>query len=166
MCSMYDFDVSIIKIADDFFEAYNRCKESKNPRSNHGGIAFSVVNIPAIVNAAFASELYLKSMLTKKFKKHNLKFLFDKLPGEIQKELEKQIKPEFDALNWEKDFMGYLVDIGNVFEFWRYIHEKDKSTVYLGNRINECLRLFEIILPKFKVVAETYNKDKSKKIFT
>lgn len=158
MCSMYDFDVSIIKIADDFFEAYKRCKEGKNPRSNHGGIAFSVVNIPAIVNAAFASELYLKSMLTKEVKKHNLKTLFDELPCKIQKELEEKIKPEFDALNWGKDFMGYLVDIDDVFEFWRYIHEKDKPIGYLGNRINECLSIFEIILPKLKIVAETYNK--------
>lgn len=66
MSTFYNFDVSIINIADDFFEAYKRCKEGKNPRSNHGCIAFSVVNIPAIVNAAFASELYLKSMLPKK----------------------------------------------------------------------------------------------------
>lgn len=161
MSTFYNFDVSIINIADDFFEAYKRCKEGKNPRSNHGCIAFSVVNIPAIVNAAFASELYLKSMLPKKARTHNLKDLFYKLSSSIQEELKRQLEPKFNALNWEKDFDGYFDDIANVFLFWRYIHEKDKPVGFLGNRINECLIVFAILLPKLKNIAETQSKDKN-----
>lgn len=92
MSTFYNFDVSIINIADDFFEAYKRCSEGKNLRFNeYGATVLSVVNLPAIVNAAFASELYLKSMLPKKARTHNLKDLFYKLSSSIQEELKRQL---------------------------------------------------------------------------
>lgn len=162
MNSFYDFDVSIINIADEFFEAYKRCSEGKNPRVNeYGATVLSVVNLPAIVNAAFASELYLKSMLPKKTRIHNLKDLFYKLSSNIQEQLKRQLEPEFNALNWKKDFDGYFDDIDDVFSFWRYIHEKDKPIGFLGNRINECLIVFAILLPKLKQIAEIQSKDKN-----
>lgn len=159
MSTYYDFDVSIINIADDFFDAYKRCIEGKNERiDEYGRKVYSTANIPAIVNAAFACELYFKSMLPENVTGHNLKELFSKLSTSIQMKFKNSIKPQLTTLNWNKDFDGYLEDIADVFQFWRYIHEKKKPEGFLGNRINECLSIFAIILPKLQDIATQYNK--------
>ncbi|MCI8911129.1 MAG: hypothetical protein HFE33_02240 [Clostridia bacterium] len=157
---MYDFDVQIIKIADDFFEAYKRCIKPQNiHRDDYGRTVGYAVNVPAIVNASFACELYFKNMINEKTKNHNLKFLYDKLDEKIQEELETKISQEITKLNYEteinckKDFVKYLDDISDTFVFWRYIHEKNKPTGFLGKRINECCQLFDIILPILKELS-------------
>ena len=59
-----DFNVSIRNIANDFYSAYKRCIEGKNPHiDEYGRHVMEVVNVPAIVNAAFACELYLKLLI-------------------------------------------------------------------------------------------------------
>ncbi len=85
---MYDFNVQIIEIADDFFEAYKRCiKPQDIHRDNYGRTVGYAVNVPAIVNASFACELYLKNMINTETKEHNLKNLYEKLAPNIQTEL-------------------------------------------------------------------------------
>ncbi len=58
--------------------------------------------------------------------------------------------------NCKKDFYDYLNDISDTFVFWRYIHEKNMPTGFLGNRINECCQLFSIILPILKEFSNKY----------
>lgn len=50
----YDFRTDILLIADDFYDAYKRCREGKNPVHFDGAIKYSACNIPAIVNGSFA----------------------------------------------------------------------------------------------------------------
>ena len=46
----YDFRTDILLIADDFYDAYKRCREGKNPVHFDGAIKYSACNVPAIVN--------------------------------------------------------------------------------------------------------------------
>ena len=75
----YDFRTDILLIADDFYDAYKRCREGKNPVHFDGAIKYSACNIPAIVNGSFALELYFKIMLPPKTWGHKLKELYDNL---------------------------------------------------------------------------------------
>ena len=74
--------ITIIDIADDFYEAFERCGEEKNTRRDELGRTVSdVVNIPKIVNGTFALELYLKSFISKRQirirkLKHNISDIF------------------------------------------------------------------------------------------
>ena len=79
------FERNILQQADDFFEAYRRCSKGENPRKDeYNRLCFSVVNVPAVVNAAFSIELYLKSILKSKEREHRLEILFNKLNIETQ----------------------------------------------------------------------------------
>ena len=67
---VYDFRTDIVLIADDFYDAYQRCREGKHPIQIDNVIKYSTCNVPAIVNGAFALELYFKSMLPPKTREH------------------------------------------------------------------------------------------------
>ena len=77
---------NIIETANDFYDAFKRCNECKNPREENGVEVTDIVTIPAIVNGCFACELYLKS-LSEKYTKtsHNLYKLFKKIEANIKK---------------------------------------------------------------------------------
>ena len=139
-----DFDTSILNIAEDFYHAYLRCLEGKNPvREENGRIRCDGVNIPAIVNGAFALELYLKSLspLSEeelKKKKHSIRKLYSTLDpirqASIHSKIEKELSPDY---TFEKG----LAIINNAFTFWRYIHTKSD----LGYGLNVTLN----VLPAF-----------------
>lgn len=120
------FGREILDVADDFYEAYNRCGEGKNLRIDEDGRQVEdVVNVPKLVNGLFACELYLKSMLPEKRWRgpdgHNLKSLFLLLPREKQGEMIDEISAKYD---WEWHSLDESFDlISNGFQFWRYIHE-------------------------------------------
>lgn len=140
-----DFDTSIINIADDFYYAYLRCLEGKNPtKDEYGRIRYDVVNIPAIVNGAFSLELYLKSLspLSKeelKQKKHSIKKLFLTLDADTQKRIRDEARNDLPC--------GYTFDkglaiINNAFTFWRYIHAKPD----LGYGLNVTLNVLPVFI--------------------
>ena len=149
---MYDFDVSIIKIADDFYEAYRRCIEPNNPREVKGGVSYSVVNVPAIVNATFAIELYFKSIISKekyiKLKNgHSLKDLFDLLDNNIKIEIKNEIlQNDLNGKTFEKCLEG----ISDAFVFWRYIHEKQDFDFGLNNSLYVISVFIDVIREKVK----------------
>lgn len=153
----YDFRTDIVLIADDFYDAYKRCREGKNPVHMGNRVKFSACHIPAIVNGAFALELYFKSMLPPETHGHELKKLFDELANDIKLEIKEAVAPLLKRLSWGKSFEEYLEDINNVFVDWRYISEKDYAVGYLGNILNEYLQVLEILLPKIKDVAHKHN---------
>lgn len=155
----YDFRTDIVLIADDFYDAYQRCCEGKNPIQINNITRYSVCNVPAIVNGAFALELYFKSMLPPETWGHELKILFDKLGGGIKLEIKNAATPHLDNLAWDKQFEEYLEDLNNVFVDWRYISQKDYAIGYLGNRINEYLQVLEILLPVVKEIANNNKKN-------
>lgn len=145
-----DFDTSILNIAEDFYHAYLRCLEGKNPtKDEYGRIRYDVVNIPAIVNGAFALELYLKSLspLSKeelKQKRHSIKKLFLTLDNDTQERIRDEVEKE---LPLDYTFEKGLAIINNAFTFWRYIHTKPD----LGYGLNVTLN----VLPAFiKVIRK------------
>ena len=147
------FDTSIINIADDFYEAYLRCLEGKNPTVDEfNRTRFEVVNIPAIVNGAFAIELYIKSMspLSNKElvqKKHSISKLLLTLNQSTQDEIKREVESQL-----EKHFKydDCLKGINNAFAFWRYIHTKPD----LGFGLNNTLNVLPIFLETIRNIAK------------
>ena len=141
-----DFDTSILNIADDFYDAYLRCLEGKNPSVDEfNRTRYETANVPAIVNGAFAIELYIKSRLDKKTEGHNLRLLFNKLDKELKDSIRNEIESKID--NRLTSFNKLFKTVANAFEYWRYIHEKKD----LGYGLN-------ITLNNLSIVIETIRK--------
>lgn len=121
-----DFNTSIRSIADDFYNAYRRCIEGKNLHTDEDGrIIVETVNVPAIVNAAFACELYVKLLIKNKVTRgHNLSALFKRLEPKDKNTIKSSITERLERNLLEKGFNYYLKEISNYYEYWRYIHEK------------------------------------------
>ena len=75
--------------ADEFEEAYKRCARGENPHKDETGrIVYHAVNLPAVVNAAFSCELYLKYLIGSKCSGHDLEQLFRHLDPNFRMKLE------------------------------------------------------------------------------
>ncbi len=167
---------SIIDIAGDFYNAYYRCIKGENPREDeYGRKVTDVVNIPAIVNGAFAIELYLKSMIDPLKLQgegtHNIEGLFLLLEKEIKEELENNIKEKLPELikpinkeEFERNhiakkeiysFEECLRGISEAFPFWRYIFEKEE----LKFGFNETMRIIPVFLENIRNCAEKNKKN-------
>ena len=151
----HDFDTTILNIAEDFYHAYSRCLEEKNPtKDEYGRIRYDVVNVPAIVNGAFALELYLKSLSPLsdkelKQKRHSIKKLFLTLNIDTQKRIRDEVEKELPSgYTFEKG----LTIINNAFTFWRYIHTKPDLGYGLSVTLN--------VLPAFVNAIRKETKDK------
>ena len=149
----YDFSTSIIDTADDFYEAYKRCVEGKNGHENEDGIwQDSVVNIPAIVNGAFACELYIKSLLPEeehRKMRHHIKVGYSKLSLNHQENIKTNVlkNPIVEQLG---GFDICLSALATCFERWRYIFEyKDFGNVGL----NGTLLLLPSFIEAFRIAA-------------
>ena len=158
----YDFKHDdIFLIADDFYEAYIRCGEMKNPHyDEYKRYTGSVVSIPEIVNGAFALELYLKGMAAKKVKntkrfKHSISAIFKAIDLEEQKKLREVIEPQIN--NWCSSFDEAVQRINNSFEYWRYIHEKSN----LGFGLNNTLNVLSVFLETVKKHIKRTNEKAS-----
>lgn len=148
----YDFQHDILSIADDFEEAYKRCLQGENPEiDEYGHNCSHYVGVPAIVNAAFACELYLKSLIGEKIKEldrrdwHNLQSLYSKLDMPLQNLISKYIEAHWtqpDGHSFD-DLFGHAKD---VFISWRYIFEEKHTDGYMGCLINEYLNFFELLV--------------------
>ena len=154
--SIYDFQTSILLQADDFAEAYKRCREGKNPRRDESGrLCSSCVNIPAIVNAAFACELYFKSMLEPPPKnEHNLFILYQKLPENKKQIIRDYVNDRFKG-HPRYTFDYCMERAGDAFVNWRYVFENEHTDGFYGTFINEYLSFFENLIPVLKDVAHS-----------
>lgn len=107
--------ITQLDIADDFYEAYERC--FKADENNH------IVAIPAFVCGLFATELYFKILIcnnsqnNKENQTHDLYELFNLL-NEEQKDYLKGIPN-----NFRHDIEFLLKEISKGFVTWRYIFE-------------------------------------------
>ena len=151
-----DFDTSIINIADDFYEAYLRCAEGKKPVKEGGCIRYGAANVPAIVNGAFAMELYLKSISQVsekelKQKKHSLKALFLTLELPIQDEIRQSVESQLDG---RFTFDECLKGINHAFVFWRYIHKQQN----FGFGLNNTLLVLPIFLETIRDIAKCHRQ--------
>lgn len=149
--SYYELQTNILFQADDFAEAYRRCIEGKNPKTDeNGGKSLEVVNIPAIVNAAFSCELYLKYLTVIK-REHKLKPLFDSLNNATKNRIKNNVSKSLDQKIFNFDML--LERASNVFVSWRYIFEEPHTDGFMGTFINEHLMFFGLFLPELKKIA-------------
>ena len=150
---MYSLQTNILLQADDFAEAYCRCIKGENPTiDEYGRTCCSVLNIPAIVNAAFACELYIKSILVTTTKEHDLEILYSQLDNEKQSEIRSYVDKCFNGHPTYK-FDTCLKRASNAFVDWRYIYEDEHSDGYMGCFINEYLEFFKHFIFILKEIA-------------
>ena len=158
MVTKYDWSRGIIDIADDFYEAYKRCREAKPiVDSLNGKTRGTVVNVPAIVNGTFALELYLKSFIIPyqiepKKLGHNISKIYSKLEPKLQQQIRNEIEPKLKG--WDQTFDEAIDGIGNGFEYWRYIHEKDD----LGYGLNMSLNILPLFLDAVRAIIKSNQK--------
>jgi len=146
-----DFERSILLQADDFYEAYKRCFEGKNPRKEGSTTVYSIVAVPAIVNAAFACELYFKCLTGKERRLHNLLGFYSALPEKIRSEIDNCYKQYArDESDTAPKAIGY---VDKAFVEWRYLYKKENIHQSNPTRLNESLRIFEILVPLLKRLA-------------
>ena len=112
-----------LSAADSFYLAAERCNQQE-----YIGDHFMWLPVPAIVNYAFACEVYMKALLmepgAKEIKGHNLLDLFDMLPNEMQMDIQQTIDCS------KSPFREMLTNTSDLFEECRYIYE------YKSLRIN------------------------------
>jgi hypothetical protein len=118
-----------LRNAQQFLDASARCARHE---AAEGGLPMSL-QVPAVVNAAFAVELAFKALLLGQLKKndpapegHELLDLFSKLTPADQASLRKAVavpiyprlaQPSNDAL------LDALAEHAKAFVAWRYVHE-------------------------------------------
>lgn len=88
--------------------------------------------VPAIVNRAFACELFMKAMLPKNTRGHKLQDLFDALDTNIQNEIRSKTVGEMKQISksyGDVEFQNDLITNGNIFAEWRYFHEGNVNSV-------------------------------------
>ena len=110
-----------------FLDCANLCNEES--KSSNSVTKFELWT-PAIVNCAFACEIFLKLLLAiyKINKKHchKLKELFDLLPADIQERINMQLFIGYGG-EIENEFgIEYLQLISDAFTEWRYKYEKNR----------------------------------------
>jgi len=102
--------------ARNFKIAAERCFEVRPLNEKQ----FECLMIPAIVNASFACELFLKAIIdargTIRKKEHSLKELFGLLPYQDNESIKENLE--------DADFLAELDAISDSFVKWRYLHEK------------------------------------------
>lgn len=82
----YGLTTNLLFQAEDFYEAFKRCNKEL-PYQNSSGKG-TIVSIPAIVNGAFALELYFNYLSKKYHRSHHLLELYSYIDEEIRKEIE------------------------------------------------------------------------------
>lgn len=111
----------IMYTGNSFLDAAKKCNDTPTVEV----IGWShPLTIPIITNTAFACELFLKAMLQKNnitVKSHKLIDLFDKLP--------KDVKNNIIGTREDKIFIDELNSISSVFEEWRYIYERQPTSL-------------------------------------
>jgi CRISPR/Cas system-associated endonuclease Cas3-HD len=120
-------------MANAFYDVGKLSNEYDREKSN-SSILFkgeAYYAFPAIVNLAFACELYLKALLCKKgykagFHTHELDQLFCMLPIAVQNHL----STDFSAkCSYSVPLFQTLKTHSKAFEKWRYAYEGDKRNV-------------------------------------
>lgn len=116
--------------------------------SNEKGL---ILTIPVAVNCAFACELFLKSMLPEGTKGHKLKELFNSLEPSLKNNIESivvHILNDATQDNYLIDNFKHDLNINsNVFNEWRYCHEKTEAIsfgVQFMHIFEQCLKTFAL----------------------
>ena len=123
----FDIDkVEMFRVGCGFSDCANACLATQEQQQSQ----LLLYTIPAIVNAAFACEVFLKLLLhfsqIKIVKNHFLYDLFEILPVEIKQEVITHTINKYGT--WEDIWnQEYICQISKAFMEWRYIYEYDWS---------------------------------------
>ena len=151
--------MGIIDIADDFYEAYLRCRERKTiVNVFNSEIRGTIVNVPAIVNGTFALELYLKCYISKKHRRkleHRISDIFFALKPNLQDQIRNIVTPKLK--NTVLSFDEALKCLNNAFERWRYIYEKPKDIKYV-NEFVDALNSLPLFLDTVREIVHSNQK--------
>lgn len=116
----YACDTLVEKMNQGFFES-----DANNQQEEKAKLNQSLV-VPVIVNASFACELFLKSLLPSNTHGHKLDELFSQLNQDLQNKIMGwtglTLKCSNDDYNMEQ-FQQDLKNNSNDFAEWRYFHE-------------------------------------------
>ena len=151
-------EVKLLDVAQDFYEAYQRCWA---PHDSY------YVSIPAFSNGFFACELFIKHILAndnKKIIEHNLSLLFHNLPDNIQEAIKKEYSVEAQEFlsKYNISFDELLEKIATGFEFWRYVFEdKNRATEVFEKDFPFAYSegFLQHFLPIISRIASDLNKD-------
>lgn len=107
--------------------AFSECADMAEKEFCHETADISWYTTPAIVNSAFACEVFLKALLDYydvSFKKsHKLKELYDGLPPELKERIRQNVYVIHSR--WKNAFgQDLLENISDSFAEWRYSYEK------------------------------------------
>ena len=150
----YELTTNILFQAEDFYETFKRCLTEISYQSSSG--RGTIVSIPAIVNGAFALELYFNFLSNRYHISHSLMKLYSFIPedtkGLIKDKTYSKLKTiyQYEECSFEK----ILKDIDNLFVEWRYTFKKNKTQAYFGNAINRYISALEIILEEVSIISK------------
>ncbi|MEY8365390.1 hypothetical protein AALA22_07080 [Anaerovoracaceae bacterium 41-7] len=112
----------------------NASKGLASPNDSGINILDLCLFVPAVVNCAFACELFMKSMLCNTSTEHNLARLFGILNQDIQDKVRQtsiakmqEVIPAYNDIQFQADLNSH----GKVFVDWRYFHEGNADTANL-----------------------------------
>ena len=131
--------------------AFCECADLALKAEQHPTADISWYDLPAIVQSAFACEVFLKAILkhqdVKSPKLHKLRDLYEALPLELKEWIKNEVSGGYRDMwtnSWGQD---YLDNISNAFVEWRYSYEHDwskSSTMHIEigflNRFRDALR--------------------------
>ena len=109
--------------------AFSECSDFAKKEFRHDTADIDWYITPAIVNSAFACEVYLKALL--KYHNidvnwiHGIKELYESLPKRVKDWIEPTVKNNYGGMwkdAWGNDLLDY---ISNAFIDWRYKYEHD-----------------------------------------
>lgn len=154
----YGLTTNILFQAEDFYEAFKRCNKEMPYQSSSGN--GTIVSIPAIVNGAFALELYFNYLSKEYHVSHHLSELYSYIDEDIKKEIENRTIKELKSIFQYKDysFEQIIKDMDSLFVEWRYIFDKNKSVCFFGNGINRYIPALTILLREISLFVSTNKK--------
>lgn len=127
-------------LGKSFLSASNRCQVPVKIKDNE----FEIPLIPSIVCIAFATELYLKAVLTIEnnlVKSHELKKLFNALFKDTKDSIIQNLKLTVTVFEMKLD------EANNAFVEWRYVYEPKRKNVdidFLRKLVSELAKIVDL----------------------
>lgn len=132
MTSEHKLNVAeMFQVGCDFYDCAYMCKMSCiNPKWDA-----KVLAVPEAVNFAFSCEVFLKTLLCLNSisyrRGHKLEELFNALPERYKTNIIQQCTKTYEDSEETFD-MGFLSNVSDSFEKWRYCYEQDNQPLKIG----------------------------------
>lgn len=126
--------------------AYHDCSEFCKSAPNSIIVRSSWYTTPEITNAAFACEIYMKTLsfdaTAALSRGHDLSILWHNLSTEDRRGIKEELTSIDNTIS-DDQFDSMLSNISNAFDVWRYIYEKNGASIQLGYLRSLCCALRE-----------------------